>query len=135
MNELIQPHAFRLRPGDDLREGIEAVVQEKGIKAGCILTAVGSLTGYNLRLANQSFGTSGKGHFEIVSITGTISVNGSHIHISISDGTGHTIGGHLLDGCKIYTTAEVVIAMLPQYEFAREQDETTGYKELRIYQK
>jgi predicted DNA-binding protein with PD1-like motif len=135
MNKLIQPHAFRLLSGEDLRKGIEAVAQEKGIKAGCILTAVGSLTEYNLRLANQSFGTSGKGHFEIVSITGTISVNGSHIHISISDGTGHTIGGHLLDGCKIYTTAEIVIAILPHYEFAREQDDVTGYKELRIYQK
>jgi uncharacterized protein len=135
MNELLQPYAFRLRPGEDLRKGIEALVQEKNIRAGCILTAVGSLTEYNLRFANQSFGTWGKGHFEIVSITGTVSVNGSHIHLSISDGTGHTVGGHLLEGCKIYTTAEIVIAELPKYEFAREQDEATGYKELRIYQK
>lgn len=135
MNQIIQPHAFRLRPGDDLRNGIEAVVKEKNIRAGCVVTAVGSLTEYSLRLANQSFATTGKGHFEIVSIVGTISTNGSHIHISVSDGTGHTIGGHLLEGCKIYTTAEIVIVILPAYEFAREQDETTGYKELRIYQK
>lgn len=135
MKELVQPYAFRLRPGDDLRKGIEGLVLENNIRAGCILTVVGSLTEYNLRFANQSFGTWGQGHFEIVSMTGTLSVNGSHLHMSISDGTGHTIGGHLLEGCKVYTTAEIVIAILPRYEFTREQDEASGYKELRIYQK
>lgn len=35
------------------------------------------------------------GPYEIVSLVGTIAVNGPHIHISLSDGTGTTIGGHL----------------------------------------
>lgn len=59
-------------------------------------TCVGSLTNNTIRFANQSEGSKDDGHFEIVSLIGSVSVNGSHLHISISDSTGKTIGGHLL---------------------------------------
>ena len=102
--ENIKAHAFRLKPGQDLKQEIQKLVTEKQIKAGWISTCVGSLTNYTIRFANQSDGSRDSGYFEIVSLTGTVSVNGSHIHISISDSSGKTIGGHLMDGCKIYTT-------------------------------
>jgi uncharacterized protein len=72
------------------------------------------------------------GHFEIVSLTGTVSVNGSHLHISISDSTGKTIGGHLMEGCTIYTTAEIVILSSNEFIFKREKDGTTPWEELRV---
>ena len=81
-------YAFRLKPGEDLSNSIDALVKEKNISAGWINTCVGSLTNYNIRFANQQEGSSGSGHFEIVSLTGTVSVNGHHLHISISDKTG-----------------------------------------------
>jgi len=96
---------------------------------------VGSLTDYTLRFANQKEGIHGSGHFEIISLTGTVSVNGSHLHISISDSTGKTIGGHLLDGCKIYTTAEIVIGSTKAYEFTRKKDGTTEWEELQVNEK
>jgi len=96
---------------------------------------VGSLTDYNIRFANQQEGSRASGHFEIVSLTGTVSVNGSHLHISISDSTGKTIGGHLMEGCKIYTTAEIVIGISSAYEFKREKDDTSPWKELQIKEK
>ncbi|MFN8252569.1 MAG: PPC domain-containing DNA-binding protein [Ferruginibacter sp.] len=125
-------YAFRLKPGQDLRQGIQIFVEEKQIMAGWISTCVGSLTDYNIRFANQPQGSTGSGHFEIVSITGALSVNGSHIHISISDSTGKTIGGHLMDGCKIYTTAEIVISSSNNFIFKRENDGSTPYKELQV---
>ena len=128
----ITTHAFRLKPGQDLRNAIQNLVNEKGIQAGWISTCAGSLTKYNIRFANQPGGTQDNGHFEIVSLTGTVSVNGSHIHISISDSTGKTIGGHLMDGCIIYTTAEIVIQSSSQYEFKRAQDGTTPWDELQV---
>lgn len=128
-------YAFRLKPGDDLRRSIESFVKENHISAGWINTCVGSLTDYKLRLANQPEASSGSGHFEIVSLTGTLSVNGCHLHISISDSTGKTIGGHVLDGCKVYTTAEIVIGATTKYEFRREKDGTTPYEELQIRRK
>ena len=128
----ITSHAFRLKPGQDLKEGIQKMVTEKQIKAGWIGTGVGSLTKYNIRFANQPNGSSGSGHFEIVSLTGTVSINGSHIHLSISDSTGKTIGGHLMDNCQVYTTAEIVILSCNHYEFKREKDGTTPWEELQV---
>jgi predicted DNA-binding protein with PD1-like motif len=62
-----------------------------------------------------------------------LSTEGSHLHISLSDSTGTTIGGHLVDGCHVYTTAEIVLGIMPDYRFAREQDSASGYKELTVY--
>jgi uncharacterized protein len=125
-------YAFRLKPGQDLKQEIQKIVAEKQIKASWISTGVGSLTDYAIRFANQPQGSTGSGHFEIVSLVGTLSVNGSHLHISISDSTGNTIGGHLMDGCKIYTTAEIVIQASNEFEFKREKDGSTPWEELRV---
>lgn len=133
--ENISTHAFRLKPGEDLKEGIEKHIKEKNIKAGWIATCVGSLTDYAIRFANMPDGNTGQGHFEIVNLVGTVSINGSHLHLSISDSTGNTIGGHLLPGCKIYTTAEIVIQYSDKYEFIREKDGTTPWEELQIKEK
>ena len=128
----LSAHAFRLNPGQDLKQAIQKLVDEKQIKAGWISTCVGSLTNYSIRFANQPNGSSDSGHFEIVSLTGTVSINGSHLHIGISDSTGKTIGGHLMDGSKIYTTAEIVILSSNDLIFKREKDGTTPWEELQI---
>src|SRR6187399_3178634 len=128
-------YIFRLKPGEDLRKSIEAIVKEKNIEAGWINTCVGSLTDYTIRFANQQKGTTGSGHFEIISLTGTVSVNGSHLHICISDSEGKTIGGHLLEGCKIYTTVEIVIGTTSAYKFKRKKDGTTEWEELQVNEK
>jgi len=128
-------YTFRLKPGDDLYEGIEFFVRERQIDAGVILCAVGSLTHIVLRLANQEGYDHTEGHFEIVAITGTVSIHGSHIHIAISDGAGRTSGGHLVPGCKIFTTAEIVLAVFPGIVYRREPCGLSGYDELVVYPK
>jgi predicted DNA-binding protein with PD1-like motif len=128
----IHSYAFRLHPGDDLRDSLEALVHQKQWEAAFILTCVGSLTQATLRLANQDQFNTFEGHFEIVSLTGTLSINGSHYHISISDPSGRTIGGHLVSGCLIYTTAEIVIGVLPGYRFTRPVDPQTTFDELLV---
>lgn len=125
-------HAFRLKPGADLKKEIESYVHAHRIGAGWIATCAGSLTHYNIRFANQQEGVRGSGHFEIVSLTGTVSVNGSHIHLNISDSTGRTIGGHLLDSNIIYTTAEIVLQEDSDLIFTREKDGSTPWEELQI---
>jgi predicted DNA-binding protein with PD1-like motif len=102
----IRNYTFRLKPGQDLFDSIELRLKVKRIEAGCVLNGVGSLT----HLADGDFTSEYDGHFEIVSITGTVSIHGSHLHISVADGDGKTIGGYLESGCKIYTSAEIVIA-------------------------
>ena len=131
-NTMDASRAFRLLPGEDLKASIQQYVNDHLLKAGWIITCVGSLTEYNIRFANGDRGTKGTGHFEIVSLTGTVSDNGSHIHISIADVTGETIGGHLLEGCTVYTTAEIVLVESGKYIFTREKDGNTPWKELQI---
>jgi predicted DNA-binding protein with PD1-like motif len=125
-------YAFRLKPHEDLKQGILNFAADHKMKAGCIVTAVGSLEQYNLRFANQPKGTALSGHFEIVSLVGTFSETYGHLHLSVSDSTGRTIGGHLLDGNNVYTTAEIVILELTELEFGRIKDYTYGYEELMI---
>ena len=128
----MQIFTFRLKPEQDLFNEIEAIVAEKNIEAGCVLSAVGSLTHATLRLANRDHYSEYDGHFEIVSMTGTVSAHGSHLHVSISDGDGKTIGGHLVPGCKIYTTAEIVLAIFKDVVYKREYAEDSGYEELVV---
>jgi predicted DNA-binding protein with PD1-like motif len=128
----VKTHAFRLKPGQDLRGEIEHYVKQHNIQAGWIITYVGSLTQTQLRFANQPNGTTLIGHFEIVSLTGTVSSNGSHLHLSVSDSLGKTIGGHLLIGSLVYTTAEIVIGESSELIFTREYDGTTPWEELQI---
>ncbi len=125
-------YAFQIKPGQDLKQAIQKLVMANQIKAGWISACVGSLTNYTIRFANQPNGSSGNGHFEIVSVAGTVSINGSHLHISISDSTGKTIGGHLMDGCAIYTTAEMVILSSNDLVFKREKGGSMPWEELRV---
>lgn len=128
-------HAFRLKPGQDLKQEIERFVISQDIEAGWIITCAGSLVQTNIRYASQPGGVIMKGHFEIVSLSGTVSIHGSHLHISISDGSGKTTGGHLLDGNLIYTTAELVIGESKQLVFTREKDGSSPWKELQVNEK
>lgn len=72
--------------------------------------------------------------FEILSLNGTLSTSGIHLHIAISNKEGKTIGGHLEHGCIIYTTAEIVIGTSEEFTFLRTVDEETGFKEIEIKQ-
>ncbi len=132
----MKTYTFRLKPGQDLLDSITAFAAEKKIEAGCVLSSVGSLTHAVLRLANREHYNEYDGYFEIVSMIGTVAVSGSHIHISISDGDGVTIGGHLVSGCKIYTTAEIVLAVFEDMVYSRELLENdSGYEELVVRKK
>ena len=125
-------HPLRLHPGEDLRTSIESFAREKNITAGFIITAIGSLNGYHIRFANKQEGSRGNGHFEILSLNGTISATGVHLHICIADNNGKTIGGHLLNGNHIFTTAEIIIGESSQHIFTRNIDPGTGFNELEI---
>jgi uncharacterized protein len=128
----LKTHVIRLKPGEDLKKSIQDFINVRKIKAAWMLTCAGSLTQYKIRFANQSEATTGSGHFEIVGLTGTLSENGSHLHIAISDSTGKTIGGHLTEGNLVYTTAEIVIQESSDYNFKRAKDGTTAWEELQI---
>jgi len=70
---------------------------------------------------------------EIVSLVGTLAAKGGpHLHISVANSQGQTIGGHLMEGNSIYTTAEVVLGNANNLLFVRELDPQSGYEELVV---
>ena len=65
----MQNYTFRLTPGQDLFDSIQAFVMKKHVQAGCVLSGVGSLRHASLRLADRDSTSEYDGPFEIVSIT------------------------------------------------------------------
>ena len=124
--------ALRLKPGQDLRVELGRFARAKKLRAAFVASCAGSCTRTAIRYANQPGASVREGHFEIVSLTGTLAADGMHVHASFADSTGATFGGHLMDGSIVYTTAEIVIGEITRAAFARETDPTYGWKELAV---
>ncbi len=126
-------HAIRLTPGQDLMEELQRWAGDH--EAASVLSVVGSLNHATLRFANQSESTRVDGPLEILSLSGTLSKHGAHLHLSVADRHGKMTGGHLKPGSPIFTTAEIVLGVYPDLVFARELDDTYGHKELVVRRK
>jgi predicted DNA-binding protein with PD1-like motif len=123
---------LRLNPGDDLRAALDAALVARGGAAAFVVAGIGSLSTAGLRFAGVEKPERLVADLEILTLSGSLSPDGSHLHMSISDATGHVWGGHVAPGCIVRTTAEVLIAWLPDWRFSRDQDARTGYAELSI---
>ncbi|MGF1718902.1 DNA-binding protein [Vibrio kyushuensis] len=132
---MLTPIAIRLTKGADLKHSISQLVIKHGIQAGSIASCVGCLSSVSLRLAGATETLQLTDPFEIVSVMGTLTPEHQHIHISIADQSGQVLGGHLLDGNIIDTTAELILHKYSNLSFSREFDVETGFTELAIEDK
>ena len=123
-------HSVRLHRGDDLLNSIKKLAIEKQIQSGVILSAVGCVLQARLRDASGVNIRDVEEHCKIVSLNGTVSEKRCHLHLALSKEDLSTVGGHMVDGCIINTTCELVIGELPGQEIDVEFDNETGYKEL-----
>jgi len=128
----MQTLALRLDPGDDLRAALVAALLASGHEAGYVLQGIGSLSVAQLRYAGQPQPDTLRGDLEILTLAGSLSADGAHLHMSVSDAQGRVLGGHVCAGCVVRTTAELLLALLPGQRFTRELDPRTGYPELKI---
>lgn len=121
---------LRLNPGDDLRVAIQAAAAAQGGRAAFVLAGIGSLAATNIRLAGADEAMAIPGDVEILTLSGSVSPQGVHLHVTVSDAAGRVLGGHVAPGCIVRTTAELLLALLPEWDFTREPDARTGYAEL-----
>ena len=120
----------RLHRGDDLLLSIRTLCEREKIDAAVVLSAVGCVSravlrdagGVNLRSVDEPC--------EIVSLNGTASRTRCHLHLALSREDLSTIGGHIMPGCIVNTTCELVLGVLEHMRFDVEQDAQTGYDEL-----
>lgn len=128
-------HSFlvlRLNPDEDLKKKIASICEKNKIMAGAVVSVVGSLKNLNIRLANSNAFLKREEKMEVLTLQGSISVSGVHLHISVADSKGNVMGGHLMDENIIFTTLEMVILIFEDLIFDRKIDNHTGYKELII---
>jgi len=131
---------LRLTPGQDLRDVLEAAVWAQGCQAAFVLSGIGSLVDARIRFAGADEPLCICGDSEILSLSGTVGVGGpnggerghSHLHMAVAAATGEVFGGHVAPGCRVRTTAEILLALLPEWGFTREPDAATGYAELVV---
>lgn len=125
----------RLKRGSDLLVEIKKIAIEEDLKAAVVLSSVGCVSklkvrdagGVNFREVNENC--------EILSLNGTVSAKRTHLHVAFSKEDLSAIGGHLVEGCIINTTCELVIQELSGYEYDVEFDKETGYDELIFVRK
>lgn len=128
-------HPLRLTPGADLRRSLEALATAPGADAAFVVAGIGSLVNARLRYAGEAVETDIAGPLEILSLSGTLSASGAHLHASVSDASGRVLGGHLGHGSIVRTTAEVLLAPLKGWSLTREADQATGFMELVVRRK
>lgn len=123
---------LRLLPGDDILPCLRAFAKSKQLSAAFVLSVVGSTGRTTLRPAGVPELRVFEGKHEIVSMTGTVSQHGHHLHLAVSDAQCQVVGGHMMPGCIVRTTAEIVLGVASGLEFTRPLDARTGYDELSI---
>ena len=121
---------LRLQPGEDVRISLHDWAHANTIEAAAITSAVGSLTHAHLRYANRADGIMTTTDMEVLSLSGTLSIHGMHLHLSVADRDGKMLGGHMLDGCIVRTTLELTIQEIDGVRLLRVKDEQSGYEEL-----
>ena len=106
---------LKLAPGSDLRLSLEELAQRDGI-SGFVLGVVGNLTKASFQCPGQAEPTVLEGDLEIITLNGTFSPEGVHLHLSLSDGACQVWGGHLEPGTIVQKGIDLLIGVLDQSE-------------------
>ncbi|MEM2901419.1 MAG: DNA-binding protein [Candidatus Bathyarchaeia archaeon] len=138
----------KVEPGNDLHTCLREAVSKLGIKAGLIVSGVGSLKKarlrnlerfpdeYPIRDEHRAF-TTVEGPLEILSLEGNILERSDgeltvHAHITLSkveDGGPKVLGGHLVEGNETYVMVEIALAELEGVKAVRAiHPETKGWE-------
>ena len=128
----MQTLPLRLVPGDDLRASLEAIARSQALSAAFVLQGIGSLSVARLRYAGIDDPAQLTGDFEILTFAGSLSIDGAHLHMSISDRDGRVFGGHVATGCIVRTTAEILHRAAPGAHVLARIRSATGFPELVV---
>ena len=111
----MQTLPLKLAPGSDLRLSLEELAQRDGI-SGFVLGVVGNLTRASFQCPGQAEPTVLEGDLEVITLNGTFSPEGVHLHLSLSDGACQVWGGHLEPGTIVQKGVDLLIGVLEQRE-------------------
>jgi uncharacterized protein len=131
-----QIHVLRIKPNEDLKLSLIKYAQDSHIQSGSIISAVGSLKSMVVRIADGKSLEEYHEPVELTSLSGTFSDGHIHAHLLAISSRMEVFGGHLMPGCRVNTTLEVVIMDFSDtYNNTRVFDPQTGYDELVVLKK
>ena len=127
----------RLAYGELLLESIREICRQRRLRDGVILTGFGSLTDVTVSGAiGASFPprkfyqrTRPRG-VEILAMAGVIANYHVHCHLVLTD-QNQAFGGHLEEGCRVLSLAEIALMRVSGIKLARLVDDTTGQRLLQ----
>ena len=109
----MQSLPLTLSPGSDLHQSLEVLSREQQI-TGFVLGVVGNLTRAAFQCPGQPEPTILEGDLEVITLNGTLSPKGVHLHLSLSDGACQVWGGHLEPGTLVQKGVDLLIGILDQ---------------------
>ena len=109
----MQSLPLKLDPGSDLRLSLEELGRQHGIN-GFVLGVVGNLNRAAFQCPGQPQPTVLEGDLEVITLNGTISPDGVHLHLSLSDGACQVWGGHLEPGTLVQKGVDLLVGVLDQ---------------------
>jgi uncharacterized protein len=107
----MKAQAVHLPAGSDLRRSLEHLAQEHNSSA-FVLSVVGNLSQASFACPGRPEPTVLSGELEIITLQGTISPAGVHLHLSVSDAGCQVWGGHLEHGSLVLRGADLLVGFL-----------------------
>ena len=111
----MHPLPLKLTPGSDLRLSLEELARTQQL-SGFVLGVVGNLSRAAFQCPGPQEPTVMEGDLEIITLNGTVSPTGVHLHLSLSDGACQVWGGHLEPGTIVQKGVDLLIGVLEQRE-------------------
>ena len=102
-----------LAPGQDLKVSLDTLAREQQC-SGFVLGVVGNLSRATFQCPGRPEPTVLEGDLEIITLNGTVSPQGAHLHLSLSDGACQVWGGHLEPGTLVLKGVELLLGVLDQ---------------------
>ena len=102
---------LHLEAGSDVRRSLEQLALEHNA-GGFVLSVVGNLSQAAFACPGKSAPTVLSGELEIITLQGTISPDGVHLHLSFSDASCQVWGGHLEHGTLVLRGADLLVGLL-----------------------
>ncbi|HBY73924.1 MAG TPA: hypothetical protein DEG44_04520 [Candidatus Kerfeldbacteria bacterium] len=107
-------YLIRFLPNEEVATGLQQFCTDHNITGGFIsgLGAAKEIEFSHFSMIAKQYTTFTKHEVEITNITGNISVEKLHLHVTIGDNTGQAFAGHLMR-CIADPTVEIMITSFP----------------------
>ena len=108
----MEHYFFKLSSGADICNSLNEL-QINNDSTSFLLSAVGDLSKVSFKCPLNQKPIILEKKLEIITLSGYLKSNESHIHISVSDDNCSVFGGHLLSGTLVHKSLDLLIGVIP----------------------